>query len=411
MSAPRTAAEEWKAHWPLVMATMVGLSFGGVLSLTLSVFMEPIEQAFGWSRAQIALGMTVSALIGIPLAPLGGHLIDRFGARAVALPCITLSAVALAGFSLLTGAYWQWILVWVIYALTTGLTRQTVWSRAISSSFETSRGLALAAMLTGTSLTTAFAPAIANALISAFEWRGAYLGLALGWGGLTVLLLALCFFERAVPKPASVSSPPVSLPGRPFGEAMRSRQVISIGLAIALQAAIGGAFLVHVVPLLGWAGVPRTEAAWLAGLIGFGSFASKFACGWLADRFSSGLIPFTAFVLPGVGYGLIEFARGSEGIVALAVLCVGLGSGGGIHMTNYLLSRHVGLASFGKVFGFIAAGMSVGSAIGPVLAGHVFDVTGSYSLLLLAGMPLALTAGLLVAFLGPYPDFSSRPAA
>ena len=80
-------------------------------------------------------------------------------------------------------------------------------------------------------------------------------------------------------------------------------------------------------------------------------------------------------------------------------------------MTNYLLSRHVGLASFGKVFGFIASGMSVGSAIGPVLAGHIFDVTGSYSLLLLGGMPLALTAGLLGAFLGPYPDFSRRDPA
>ncbi|HMO69113.1 MAG TPA: MFS transporter, partial [Novosphingobium sp.] len=149
----------------------------------------------------------------------------------------------------------------------------------------------------------------------------------------------------------------------------------------------------------------------LAGLIGFGSFASKFVCGWLADRFSSGLIPFVAFCLPGIGYGLVEFGRDHDLLIALAVLCVGLGSGGSIHMTNYLLSRHVGLASFGKVFGFIASGMSVGSAIGPVLAGHIFDVTGSYSLLLLAGMPLALTAGLLVAFLGPYPDFSRRDPA
>ena len=263
MTAPRTAGEEWKAHWPLVMATMVGMSFGGVLSPTLGVFMEPIEQAFGWSRAQIAFGLTVSALIAIPLGPVGGFLIDRYGARAVALPCKTLSAVALAAFSLLTGEYWQWILVWVIYALTTGLTRQTVWSRAISSTFEKSRGLELAAMLTGTSLTTAFAPAIANALINAFEWRGAYLALALGWGGMTVLLLVLFFFERAVPKPASASArtPPVPLPGRPFGEAMRSRQVISIGLAIALQAAIGGVFLGPVWPLAGRGGGARAEDA------------------------------------------------------------------------------------------------------------------------------------------------------
>jgi len=412
MSETRTATQEWKAHWPLVLAAMIGVSFGSVLSLTLGLFMEPLEQEFGWTRAQMALGMTIVSAIGIPLAPLAGHLIDRFGGRRVAIPGMALTALALAGFSLLTGAYWQWIATWLVYGVAGALIRQTVWSRAIAGAFETSRGMALAAMLTGTAITTAIAPSIGNALIAELGWRSAYLTLGLGWGGLALALLVLFFHERVVAAPATEAERVAAqLPGLSFAEAMRNRAVLSIGLAITLQAAIGGAFLIHVVPLLGWAGLARGEAALLAGLIGLGSLVSKFACGWLADRFQSGLIPFVVFVLPGLGYAGIAFGQGSHLALGAAVLMVGMGSGGGFHMTNYLLTRHAGLANFGKIFGMIAAAMSIGTGIGPLLAGHVFDVTGSYALLLYAGIPMALVSGLLVAFLGPYPDLSARRAA
>ena len=412
MIKPRTAAQEWKAHWPLVMAAMFGVSFGSVLSLTLGLFMEPLEQEFGWTRAQMALGMTIVSAIGIPLSPLAGYLIDRFGGRRVAIPGLGLTALALAGFSLLTGEYWQWIVTWLVYGLAGAVIRQTVWSRAIAGAFETSRGMALATMLTGTAITTALAPSVGNALISGLGWRAAYVALGLGWGGFAFALLVLFFHERVVAAPTSEAERVAAqLPGLGFAEAMRNRAVLSIGLAITLQAAVGGAFLIHIVPLLGWAGVPRGEAALLAGLIGLGSLVSKFICGWLADRFQSGLIPFAAFVLPGVGYAGVAFAQGSHLALGASVLLVGMGSGAGIHMTNYLLTRHAGLANFGKIFGMIAAAMSIGTGIGPVLAGHMFDVTGSYALLLYTGMPLALLAGLLVAFLGPYPDFSTRRAA
>lgn len=412
MNAPRTAAQEWKSHWPLVMAAMFGVSFGSVLSLTLGLFMEPLEQEFGWTRAQMALGMTILSAVGIPLAPLAGFLIDRYGGRRIAVPGMGLTALALAGFSLLTGEYWQWIATWLVYALAGALIRQTVWSRAIAGAFEASRGMALAAMLTGTAITTALAPSIGNLLISELGWRAAYVALGLGWGGLAFALLLLFFHERTVPAPENEAERiAAQLPGLSFTEAMRNRAVLSVGLAITLQAAIGGAFLIHIVPLLGWAGLPRGEAALLAGLIGIGSLVSKFVCGWLADRFQSGLIPFVAFSLPGVGYAGIAVGQGSHVMLGLAVLLIGLGSGGGIHMTNYLLTRHAGLANFGKIFGMVAAAMSIGTGIGPLLAGHIFDVTGSYALLLYTGAPLALAAGLLVAFLGPYPDFSSRRAA
>ena len=84
------------------------------------------------------------------------------------------------------------------------LIRQTVWSRAIAGAFETSRGMALATMLTGMALTSALAPSIGNALIAGLGWRAAYVALGLGWGGLAFALLVLFFhgWSKLRPQPS-----------------------------------------------------------------------------------------------------------------------------------------------------------------------------------------------------------------
>ena len=51
----RTAAQEWKGHWTLVLAAMAGMSFYSVVTYSLGTFIEPLENQFGWSRARISM--------------------------------------------------------------------------------------------------------------------------------------------------------------------------------------------------------------------------------------------------------------------------------------------------------------------------------------------------------------------
>ena len=103
-----TSAQEWQAYWPLVLSAMIGLAFGTIMGGSLGLFMEPLNHEFGWSRTQISAGMTLSALIGIPLTPFVGALIDKYGPRRIAIPGVALVGLALAAFSLLTGSLWHW---------------------------------------------------------------------------------------------------------------------------------------------------------------------------------------------------------------------------------------------------------------------------------------------------------------
>ena len=81
-----TAASEWRAHWPLPLATMVGFSTIGLQSYGFGAFAGSVEQAFGWTRAQTMFGVTVAMFLGIFLNMIVGLVVDRFGSRRIPQP-------------------------------------------------------------------------------------------------------------------------------------------------------------------------------------------------------------------------------------------------------------------------------------------------------------------------------------
>jgi MFS family permease len=76
-----------------------------------------------------------------------------------------------------------------------------------------------------------------------------------------------------------------------------------------------------------------------------------------------------------------------------------------------MTTRFAGLKNFGKIFGMMAAVNALGSALGPWLAGRIYDLTGSYSIFLVAGIVGSLISGLLIVTLPRYPSFTSEPEA
>ena len=415
-AASPTAREEWAMHWPLVLSAMAGLSLGSIISSTLGLFMEPLSSEFGWSRSQISAGMLAFAIIGTPLTPFAGALVDRFGPRAVGIPGVVLSGLVFAAFAFNTGNIVVWFAIWSIYALVSLFIRTIVWNTAVSSSFATGRGFALAVTLCGTSLATTFAPLIARPLIDGFGWRFAYAALGLGWGSVVLLLVLFCFHDarsrqaRLAAKAGVPAAPPQLPGGLTLGEALRDSRMIRIGLAIFLQVTIAGALTIHLVPLLTAMGVTRTEAAAIFAVLGVAGLASRLVVGALFDRFTSGFIPFACFAAPAIAYAILLQAHGSVWLLTLAVAMLGFASGGTMHASTYLTTRYAGVRHFGKIFGIISGLLGLAGGIGPLIAGLIYDGTGSYTPLMLAAIPMALVAGLLVCRLGPYPHYPPEPA-
>jgi MFS family permease len=395
---------------------MVGMSFSSLAPASLGLFIQPLTEEFGWKRAQVSLGITMYALFAVPFSPLIGALIDRRGSRTIGIAGIFLSMCAFACFSLANGSTAQWLGLWICYASVAMAIKSTVWTAAVSGLFSASRGLALAVVFCGTAISQTAAPLLARWLIDDYGWRASYLWLGFGWGGVTLVLVVLFLVDaRNGSGKSSVVSKSVQthsrlmqaqLSGLSFREALRSGPLRKIAGATVLISLLIGALIVHQVPILTERGLSREMAASLAAVAGIASLFGKLCTGYLFDRSKSGWIGFCSLSLPVIGCALLLRPSPSLLMSTSAIAVIGYTAGAYLQLCTYLTTRYGGLRHYGKVFGVMASLLAFGTGVGPVIGGFIFDESGSYDLLLMIAVPACLLAGVLVARLGPYPEFN-----
>ncbi len=407
-----TSPSEWKLHWPLLLAATFGISFGGIPTTTLGLFMEPLQNEFGWSRTTISLAMTVFAFIVTPLTPFAGALVDKYGARAVAIPGLVLSGLAFSAFSLSNGVVALWIGMWVAYALASLLIRTMVWNPPVAAAFVANRGVALAIMLSGMSVASATTPLLTHTLITELGWRATYVVLGLGWTGIA-LMLVIPFFRDRTRRQAPKADAPADLEEAPrmvaggltLREALRNVVMIRIAIATFLATLLGAAWGVHMVPIYTSLGAERATAASLAIVAGGWGITSRLIIGAIMDRFRSGLLPCIVVASPALAYVVLLVSGGSLPLLILAASLIGFGGGATLYLIIYLTTQYGGLRHFGKIYGTVSMMTGISSGIGPITAGIIFDATGNYELFMMIGIPVFIVAGLLVAGLGPFPTF------
>jgi MFS family permease len=409
MAETRTASQEWREGWTVVVACMGGMTLLGMGFLTIPTFFAPLEHQFGWSRGETTSAFLVYAGASIFLAPLVGTVLDRWGVRRLALPGCVLVSVAWALFATLNGSIVQWLLLWLFLASACQMIMVTVWSAAVSSYFTVSRGLALAVTMGANGGTQLIAPNLTNYLIDTEGWRAAFVIMGLGWGAAVTLL---CFFllkdRRAPQQGVAAGQPAAEVPGYTVREGVRSASFVKIIAAVFLCYMLTIALMIHLVPLLGSRGLSRDQAVWIYSSLGITGALANVASGYLVDRLPAKPLAAALVALPAIACILLLQPSTSFWQRAIAANVFGIAAGGQMPALVYLATRHFGLRSFGTLFGFVGSAMAVATAVAPVLAGLLFDRTHSYTLFLTICIPLALAGGLVVFSLGRYPPFASE---
>ncbi|MBV1688697.1 MFS transporter [Novosphingobium sp. G106] len=403
-----TAAEEWKRGWSLVLACFVGFSFFSVPTASAGVFMEPIGREFGWGRTLLAAGTSMTSIVTALLSPFVGMLIDRHGARRLGLPGVFLTAFAIGAISLANGSPAQWLALWVFYALISILVKTTIWTAPVSARFQAGRGLALALTLSGTAAAQAISPPLCNWLIEHFGWRQAYIWTGFGWGGVTLLLCWLFLFDakdRRDDEPAAPAPAPAAAAGLSIAEAWRSRALWSIAVSTFVMMLLSLGLQIHQVPILTGAGVSRTNAAWLAGLFGVAGIVGKLITGALLDHYRPNWIGGLTLAANSIAFALLLYGVHSPTLIVAAILINGYSAGTKLQICTYLTASYAGLRNLGAVFGAMYSLVSLGSGLGPMIAGFVYDTTGGYAPFLLAGTFGCVFCGLLIFTLPRYPDW------
>jgi predicted MFS family arabinose efflux permease len=347
------------------------------------------------------------------LSPFFGVLIDRWGARRLALPGLLLKALAFAAFGLVANSVTQWLAIWFVYALTSLAVKSTVWTTAVTGVFNAGRGLALGAVLTGTAFAQIIVPPLGNFLIGQFGWREAFAWMGLGWGGLAFVLCVFFLFDahddaRKARKAGEAPKEAFPLPGLSLKEAWRSIALWRIAISTFIIMLFTIALVVHQIPLLVEEGVSRTNAAWLASMAGAVGIAGKLITGRMLDLYNPNLIGFLTLAFCSLGFGFLLISGGAIWLIVLAMLVNGYTSGAKLQICAYLTSRYAGQKFFGTIFSIMASLIALGSGLGPVLGGVAYDLQGNYSLLLIGGVAGSLLSAFLLLGLGPYPNWDAH---
>ena len=406
-----SASTKFFYGWLLILISAIGimLSAGSVLTFTFSVFIIPLSLEFGWSRTELSLGYSLGALCFGMLQPWIGKSIDHFSARKVILPSVVFTGLLLMSLNFLSPNLWHFYLIYgAIGALGAG-TGMTAYVTVISHWFDRRRGLALGLTIAGFGLGASIMPSLTHALITAFDWKGAYFFLGIIVITISIPVVGIFLKERpqqmgllpdgdSAAQRASHGSD-VAKQGLNVREARRTTTFWLMVAAFFLVSLAIHACIIHLVPIITDRGVAAKTAAFAASLLGFALIFARIGTGYLLDKFNAGFVGASIFAISAIG--LLQLSFGSEGYnVYVAVLLIGLAFGAESDIIAYMISRYFGLLHMSEIYGYFYAIYILGAVLGPLLMGAAYDLSGTYQLALMTLTLLVLTAAGLLIRLG-----------
>jgi MFS family permease len=379
--------------WRVVSAGFMGvmLGYSVLIPYTFGIFLKPLASSFGWRRDSISIALSCVAITIAICAPLLGRLLDSFGPRRTILPCIVLFSMAFASLALLTPNIWQMYATFVILGLVGNGTTPLAYSGTVASWFYTRRGVALSIISGGAGVGAMILPILAAYLLHRLGWRSAYAVLGLLVLGVSFPLTALLVRES----PAS-SRIKKHADWRTLRSAFKTRPFQFLVIAIFLYSVSFNAVISHLAALLTDRGFTLQHSAGVVSVVGAFGLAGRLLTGPLLDRFFGPSVSFIFFCTTVLAIVLLSDSSIVGAYSAAALL--GFAAGGESDITPYLLSRYFGLRGLSTLYGMAWAAFGAGTAVGPVLMGKLYVITGSYQTwgirLLIA--PVAISAVLMM---------------
>ncbi|MFN0002750.1 MAG: MFS transporter [Pseudohongiellaceae bacterium] len=383
------------------VGSTVGLSFGPsvIAILAVSPFIPSIEQEFGWSRVQVSLAITIVSYMIVLVSPLQGFLVDRFGPRKVILSSIPMFALGLAAF------YWQPNNLAVFYGLWALIPILSIglwplgYLQAVSRWFDRRLGLALGCANAGIGVGSTIVPLIITTLISMYDWRTAFLGLAAMVLFVTWPAVYFCVREPSLTDEFAAQRAVQKAFGLSFAQATKQPAFYVLMGSFFLLGMTATSLVTQQVPLLMEAGWTQTDASYVQALFGFALLFARVLVGFVIDHIFAPLVMLVVSI-GGAAACILYAVYPDAGIVSAMLL--GLLLGAEFDVLAFLIKRYFGNVAYGKIYGVIFAVFYFGSGLGIAGLAMSRQIFGSYDTGLYLAAGVLLTCAVLVSFLPHY---------
>jgi MFS family permease len=360
----------------------------------LPVYLQPMVEDTGWSRAGISAAMTVGFIV-MGVSGFGwGTLSDRIGARPV-----VLMATVLLGAGLLLGSQASDILVFQFaYGGLVGAAGGAYFAPIISTTlgwFDKNRSLAVSLVSIGGGIAPMVITPFASYLIQTNGWRSAMLSIAIG--ALIVIVPAALLIRRAPtvdepgPTPSAAAQPKQASAG---WSALRTPQFIVLASVFFLCCAAHSGPIFHTVSYAMICGASALAAASIYSVEGLAGLFGRVIFGVLADRLGVRRVIVAGLVLQAVGIYIYIYVSELPQFYLLAAV-LGLAYGGVMPLYSVLARDYFSPRVMGTVLGGMVMTSSIGMAFGPVGGGWLYDTFGSYHWLYIASAGIGLAAAAL----------------
>jgi sugar phosphate permease len=366
--------------WFIVASLFVILLivFGGGYD-TVPVLLPALLKGFPqWSHQRVSiLPSVLAASAGISVLPVG-WLIDRIEARIVmAIGAFTTGAA----FILASHANSLTPMIIVYLLVGVGIASGTVLPGALvlANWFSARRGMAMGIANAGSTTGGMVMTLVAGYAATRWGWRAAYLVLGLPMLIIAVPLVLLAIRSRPPGTvKLSVAQAAENLEGFEAGAAVRTRSFWLIGAAQFCFAFAATGTAIHMVAHLEGLGYAASRAALAMSLIfGFAAIG-KVIMGYMADRLTARNTLGLCFLVQAIGTAMVFLAANSI-MVVLFIIVYGLTVAAPLMLLPLVTAESLGLKRFGFIAGMTGLAQTFGAAVGPLVAGRIFDVTRSYA--------------------------------
>ena len=368
--------------WIIVGAICVTMFFiWGAINSSV-VFFVPVLKHFGWTRAKFSIALSIGWVTGGASGPLIGWLADRVNPKKMMVVGATITGVLWIVLSRAT-TFGEFLAINGLFGICVGASTTIPCSIVIASWFERQRGTAIGIAFAAAPIGGAGMTPLANYIITLAGWRVGYFAL-----GLPILLIVVPLVlllvrpansgdDGAPAATAETPAPaPIQVPGFELRQASKTR---SFWLICAVQILVGSTLGMspHYVAYLSGLGYSSAFAATVVSMFLVMTTLGALLGGPFADRSGARTAMTATCVLGAVGFAGLMGASYALGL-AVNILAGGFALGAlGVQMPLVIIES-LGVKRFGSLWGVTGVFYTIGAAISPIVAGRIFDVSGSY---------------------------------
>lgn len=406
--------------WVILGVAYLIMFFTAGVSQAFGVFIKPMTEDFGWDRSTLSLAVSIFAIMSAIVPPVAGRIADRFGPRIVLTIGVTLNAGGMMLMALTPNIAYVYIVYGVVIGTGFGFAGHAAMTALISRWFDRRRGLALSIAQTGLGTGQLVLAPLATVIVITASWQAAFFVT----GALSAMLIPICLLllRRVTPEHPSdqvvassdsedTAEPPVDcLTNEAIRERMNkawsSRSFWMLASGFMACGFTIYFLMVHMVALATDRGISAGEAGTALGIVGGMGIISNLVVGALSDKIGRKYLLVGLYFIRAIAVVVLLSASTAAPLYVFAVL-LGLSRANGVLVSASIID-HFGRRAVGSIVGYLTMFHQIFAAAGAFFGGLVYDLTGSYDIMLYIAIG-ALVSGTLASLFIAEPHREPRP--